>query len=168
MDIQGPGANVLTVSGNNAQQVFQVNSGVTATISGFTITNGYAPSSGLGSGGGIEDEGNLTVDHCAFTKNSAPNGYGGAIEDDGLTGNPTFQNNSAQWGGAVNSTSTLAVTGSSFEDNSASAGGGGAIAYAPFVSPATPATITSSTISGNTAAYAGGGKRQPKRRDDHQ
>ena len=40
--IQGPAAGV-TVSGNNASRVFQVDSGVTASISGLTITGGGTP-----------------------------------------------------------------------------------------------------------------------------
>ena len=83
VNIQGPGANVVTVSGNNTQQVFVVNSGVTAAISGLTIANGVAPASTQSNGGGIDDEGTLTVDQCTFTNNSAPGGNGGAIEGDG-------------------------------------------------------------------------------------
>src|SRR5690606_5799367 len=37
VDIQGPGADVLTVSGDNRSRVFRVALGVTATISGLTI-----------------------------------------------------------------------------------------------------------------------------------
>jgi hypothetical protein len=48
--IGGPGANVVAVSGNNAVQVFQVNSGVTASLSGLTISHGLAEN---GNGGGI-------------------------------------------------------------------------------------------------------------------
>ena len=73
----------MTVSGNSKQQVFVVISGVTATISGLTIANGVAPASTQSNGGGILDEGTLTVDQCTFTNDSAPGGNGGRIEDDG-------------------------------------------------------------------------------------
>ncbi len=59
LTIQGPGANVITVSGNNAVQVFNVTGG-TITISGLTIANGLgAPGSGGGApfGGGIANTG---------------------------------------------------------------------------------------------------------------
>ena len=36
--IDGPGASLLSISGNNASGVFQVDSGVTASLSGLTIT----------------------------------------------------------------------------------------------------------------------------------
>ena len=40
VQIVGPGASLLKISGNNASRVFWVNTGVTATISGLTIANG--------------------------------------------------------------------------------------------------------------------------------
>ena len=40
VQILGPGANNLTVSGNVANQVFDVDGGVTATIAGLTIADG--------------------------------------------------------------------------------------------------------------------------------
>jgi hypothetical protein len=47
--IDGLGANQLAVSGNNASRVFEVATGLNVTISGLTITQGYA----LEQGGGI-------------------------------------------------------------------------------------------------------------------
>ena len=38
--ISGPGAGLVTVSGDNAVRVFSVSGGVTATLSGLTIANG--------------------------------------------------------------------------------------------------------------------------------
>ena len=40
VNIIAPGANLLTISGRNLFRVFQVSSGVTATLSGMTITGG--------------------------------------------------------------------------------------------------------------------------------
>ena len=61
VDIQGPGANKVTVSGDDKSDVFDVQSGVTATISGLTVTDGsYAASGGFGAGGIIND-GTLTL-----------------------------------------------------------------------------------------------------------
>jgi len=158
VSINGPGANVLTVSGNNAQQVFQVDPGVTASISSLTIANGVAPASTFSNGGGVLDLGTLTVNKSTFISDSAPNWYGGGIEDDGAltVNNSIFENDSAMFGGGINSTGTLAVACSSFKDNMATNGGGGAIAYAPFVVPSAPATVTDCTISGNTGGEGGG------------
>ena len=67
--IDGPSAGVV-ISGDNAVEVFQVDSGVTATLSGLTISGGSASS-----GGGIENGGELTVSGSTLSGNSAT--YGG-------------------------------------------------------------------------------------------
>jgi hypothetical protein len=38
--LQGTGANLLTVSGNNVSRVFMVNAGIEATINNLTVTQG--------------------------------------------------------------------------------------------------------------------------------
>ena len=65
--IVGPTAGV-TVSGGGPSRVFQVDAGVTASISGLTITGGK-PS---GNGGGLyNDGGNVTLTNCTISGNSA-------------------------------------------------------------------------------------------------
>src|SRR6516225_10647594 len=59
--ITGPGANLLSVSGNNTNRVFLVDANVTATISGLTISGG---SSGNDSGGGVQNKGTLNLADC--------------------------------------------------------------------------------------------------------
>ena len=54
----GPGANTLSISGNGAYQVFDIQNRATAAISGLTITDGSSGSNG----GGIENDGTLTSD----------------------------------------------------------------------------------------------------------
>ena len=44
--IDGPGASLVTISGNNAVQVFSVASGVTASFTGLTISGGTANKGG--------------------------------------------------------------------------------------------------------------------------
>jgi hypothetical protein len=79
LTICGPGAACLTVSGNDATQVFCVASGATDTITGLTIADGKAVG-----GGGILNEGTLRIDHCTLCGNSADGGNGGgAIFNDG-------------------------------------------------------------------------------------
>ena len=167
--IQGPGANLLTISGNNSLQVFQVDAGVTSTLSGLTIANGLAPSSTL-NGGGVVNEGTLTVDRCVFTSDSAPSGFGGGIENDGTltVKDSTFENNSAQSGGAIYNTATVTLKGSTFDSNTAALGGvGGAIASALYTGGLAQAAINNCTISGNTSAD-GGGSLQRGHDDDQQ
>ena len=75
--ISGPGADQLSVNGNAASLVFYINSGLTVTISGLTITNGSADN-----GSGIyNDHSNLTVSSSTVSDNSAS--YGGGIFNDG-------------------------------------------------------------------------------------
>ncbi len=64
--ITGPGENLLTISGGGAVTVFTVSSGVTASISGLTITDGSS-----GAGGGIYNGGTLTVTNSTFSGNAA-------------------------------------------------------------------------------------------------
>jgi hypothetical protein len=85
VDIQGPGAGVLTVSGNNASRVFGLND--VATISGLTITGGSSST-----GGGLFNEaGALTVNSCIFTGNVGSGIFneGGAL----MVNNSTFISN---------------------------------------------------------------------------
>ena len=57
----------MTISGNNASRVFQVDQGVTASFSGLTITGG----STSGSGGGLDNFGTATLTDCTISGNSA-------------------------------------------------------------------------------------------------
>ena len=63
----GPGEGPVTISGNNASQVFQVEASVTASISGLTITAG----STTGNGGGLTNYGTLALTDCTVSGNSA-------------------------------------------------------------------------------------------------
>ena len=107
MTITGPAAGV-TVSGNNASRVFQVDPSVTASISGLTITGGNT----TGSGGGLYNGGTTTLTNCTVSGNSATSygGYGGGLYNGGTLTmtNCTVSGNSASYGGGVSS-GTLAT-----------------------------------------------------------
>ena len=150
--IQGPGAAALKIASGNSGRVFEVDAGVTATISGVTVTNGSSDR-----GGAIVSAGTLAIDGCTFTANSA-SADGGVIYNGGnLTiSHSTFASNSAgNDGGAVFNVSgaVLVVNSSAFVSNSAAGGSGalppqlagGAIANAGML------TATDSTFSGNMA-----------------
>jgi hypothetical protein len=166
LTIQGPGANLLTISGNNASKVFSVSAG-NVTLYGLTITKGiYAPApngwrQGDG-GGGIYNSGTLTVTGVTLSGNTAENGDrgnvgtgGGAICNDHgiliinnstISGN-TATGNYAAGGGIFNYGGTVYVGYSSISGNTASgnnASGGG-------INNGGTLTVTNSTISGNTA-----------------
>src|SRR5262249_46719893 len=123
--INGPGAGVLTVSGANLYQVFNIASGVTASISGLKIANGAA-----GPGAGIFNAGAMTITNTTLSGNSSPGG--GGIANEGGTAtltvtNSTLSGNSAnggQGGGIANFGGTLTITNSTLFGNFALRGGG--------------------------------------------
>jgi hypothetical protein len=84
LDIEGPGADQLAVSGNDQSRVFSITGGATVTIAGLTITDGMMVGS-PGQGGGILNTGSqLTVTNDILTNNEALGvtdqaGQGGAI-----------------------------------------------------------------------------------------
>ena len=80
LTIQGPGANKLTVSGNDASRVFEIMGPANVAISGLTVANGFVsgnPSSDygftyVGGGGILVDFGaQLTLLQDAITANHA-------------------------------------------------------------------------------------------------
>lgn len=156
--INGPGANQLTVSGNDAVQVFSIATATTVSISGLTIAHGYSVA-----GAGIGNAGTLTVNGCVFSNNVGDNptavNVGGAIQS--LTGtltvnNSTFLNNRAigqnsPGGGAIYAGGTTIVNNSTFFGNSAFNGG----AITAFLG--NRLTVANSTIVGNSATGNDGG-----------
>ncbi len=150
-------ANLVTVSGNNASQVFNVGSGaVGVAIANLVVTNGYNNGS---NGGGIYDGGQLTLTNCTLSNNIEPYAggvnFGGAIFGDAgstLTiSNCTFSGNSGSTGGAIFANGPLTVSNSTFVNNS-TGGGGGAIVLN---GAAATGAITESTFSGNSAGDGG-------------
>ena len=123
--IDGPGAGLVTVSGGGAVSVFEVDSGVTASISGLTIANGDAPS-----GGGIYNDGTLTISESSITNNQGSVYGGGGIFNTGvLTINQSqITGNSATKifgdGGGIYNIGILTINQSQITGNTANMGGG--------------------------------------------
>ncbi|MBV8630351.1 MAG: Ig-like domain repeat protein [Silvibacterium sp.] len=161
LTVSGPGAAQLTISGGNSTTVgtiFTINSGVTVTISGLTITGGNASSTDTG-GGGILNSGTLTVAGCAIMHNSAASSIknqGGGIANYGtlnLNNSTVSGNNAADGAGLFNGGgNTLTVVNSTFYGNNTTASGGGIYNSASGI-----ATLTNSTIYSNNATSNGGG-----------
>jgi autotransporter-associated beta strand protein len=154
--IQGPGANLLTISGNDQYRVFRVIPNAELDISGLTIAHGKPA---VGDGGGIDNFGTLTVTDCTFTSNNVDpgDGVGGGIANFGtLTVNSsTFADNFADLGtggGVYNfSDETAIITSSTFTGDSAV--GGAAVDNRGSL------TVTNSTFTANTASDGGGAIR---------
>jgi hypothetical protein len=213
--INGPGADRLSVSGNDSSRVFEIAAGQVA-ISGLRITDGqevaangggvlidagamlnldqvvvannsaYAdPSGTYGNGGGIENDGSLTVTDSTFTNNLASGGEyaapitgpitegsaGGAVDSQGpslTVANCAFANNQAVGpatgtgegnGGAINSSSPGTISNSTFTGNEALGRltNGGAISTGEATTfAAPPLAISHCTFTGNAAVGADG------------
>jgi hypothetical protein len=123
LTIDGPGANLLSLSGNNASRVLQINNGATVTLEGLTIANGFGDNL---TGGGIENNGTLTISNSRIT------------------------NNRANYGAGINNTGSLTILNSTIDNNTAIYRGGGINADMGTVN------IYNSTISGNRAGEGGG------------
>ena len=124
--ITGPTAG-LTVSGGGQSRVFEVDAGVTAIISGLTITRG---NSGSGNGGGIANYGTTTLNDCTISGNNTATTaghYGGGIFTKGgalyLTNCTIASNAASQSGGGIEAQGAVTVTSSTFSLNKATAGG---------------------------------------------
>jgi hypothetical protein len=76
LDIEGPGASLLTISGTDADRIFRINGGLTVTIAGLTLTHGRAV--GSTGGAGILSAGTLTVRDDVLSDNRAED-LGGAL-----------------------------------------------------------------------------------------
>jgi hypothetical protein len=127
--INGPGANLLSVSGDNDSRVFLVDTKVTASISGLTITGGNA---GKSRGGGLYNRGALNLTDCTVSGNTS-SGQGGGLDNFG-----TFNN-----------TATLNLADCTVSGNTARYGGG-------LLNNNGVTSLTNCTVSGNSARYGGG------------
>lgn len=153
--ITGPGASVLTVSGDNQSRIFQVDGNATVTISGLTISNGNVTAV-QALGGGVLNSGNLTIEDCTISNNMAKGLRGGSFSST-VTGGGVYSNGTALT--VINSTIST-NTASGFYGNSmgsartsAEAAHGGGI----YVDGGSGALlVTGSTITGNTAAGGAG------------
>lgn len=135
----------------------------------LTITGNRNDTSGYGGGGVCADSGDLTIDHCRITDNTAANGSGGGVSMGGKHGG-TVENASltikdsvisgntstAQGGGvyAAVTDGSVSITGSTLSGNSATAQGGG---ISVSTSGSTDVTLSGNTILENTAGQHGGG-----------
>ncbi len=130
--INGPGAAILEVSGDDLVRVFIVAQDTTVRISNLTVTHGYINDD---SGGGIvNDGGNLTLDHVVVSNSQA------------VTANPLWGN-----GGGIYNYGTLTITNSVITTNTASQQGGGI-----FNSPGSNLSVTDTVVDHNFSKSGGG------------
>ena len=180
LTIIGAGAgSTTTIDADGGGPVFRIAPGASVTIDSLTITGGIGFVTDFGQeGGGIYNEGALTVTNTIFTNNSAF--FGGGISNLGVltVSDSAFTGNSADFGGGIYNWTTAEVTNSTFTGNTADFGGaifnGGDVGAALAVTNSTISsnsadlgggifnsfesiTVTNTTVSGNTASSNGGG-----------
>lgn len=80
INIRGPGANLLSVSGGG-HRLFTVAAGASNFVAGLTLTHGRTTTNQVGSP--ILNAGALTIHRCIILSNLAENGAGGAIVNSG-------------------------------------------------------------------------------------
>ncbi len=148
------GNRTVTMGGNNAVQLFIVNSGVTLGLRGLTLTGGNVGN--VGNGGrnrAIFNSGTVTITGSTFSGNFA--GAGGAIYNNGsgtltVTGSTFANNNAGIVGGAIFNSGTVNIMGSTFSGNSADNGG------AIYNDGGGMLTVTGSTFANNNTVNGGG------------
>jgi beta-glucanase (GH16 family) len=136
LSIDGSDAPGLILSGDLRDRVLLVDSGLSVDLAHLTVTNGF----GFQLGGGILNNGDLTLDHVTVANNTMVTDVGQFWQ-----------------GGAgiyVGEGGSLSLIDSTVSDNDSGYAGGGIYAFFN-----TEVTITRSTISGNLAQDVGGGLR---------
>jgi hypothetical protein len=127
--------------------IFYVQSGVTAGITGLTISNAsYC---------GIVNFGTLTVNNSTISDNTSPNQGGGILNAGTLTiNNSTISGNTTVYGGGIYNNGNMTLNNCTVAGNSASQSAGGILGI---VNSGEYAVINDCTISGNSAVISGGG-----------
>lgn len=166
LTIMGPGADEITISGNDVTRIFSAydaqQPGGSFVISGLTLANGRA-----NNGGAINAlDRSLVLDSVVLTGNTATVD-GGALWTDGFLSSVTITdsvlsgNTAARKGGGWYNEDTggspsdpgIEVDNTTISGNTAGSHGGGVYFY----DPDAPIVISDSTISGNTASTGKGG-----------
>ncbi len=154
--IRGAGIDATILDGNGTDRIFHVHPGVNVDLSSMTIRNGNVSDSSYFGGGGILNEGQLTLSRCRIEHNQTQGTggikkRGGGLENDGTAtvSECTFEANSANTGGAIVNGYELTITASLLYNNRASESGGALDNYAN-------ASITNTTISMNQGGQGGG------------
>ncbi|CAN5262307.1 hypothetical protein BH10ACI1_BH10ACI1_23780 [soil metagenome] len=150
LTINGHGANILGVEGLTTpteSRVFNIFAGNVVRISDLRISRGF--SSGAGGGVTVESGGNLTLNNCLISGNSATDGggvYGSSGSIITIT-NSTIYGNVADYrgGGVFTGGGTLVLVNSTIFGNEAPVGGVAVISNGS-------ATILNCTITGNSTA----------------
>ncbi|HEX8249603.1 MAG TPA: FG-GAP-like repeat-containing protein [Pyrinomonadaceae bacterium] len=133
--IYGPGANLLTITGNGATRIFTIGSNTVVSISGMTLTGGNGTGDvSSGNGGAIYNSADLTLNDVVVNANATTGGAG-------------------NFGGGIYATIRPIRLNNCVVSNNTTAGRGGGI----YVDSNVTATVSATTVSNNTSNGFGGG-----------
>jgi CSLREA domain-containing protein len=143
LTIQGPGANLVALDGNNAVQIFKL-SLADIVLSGLTFQHGYSQV--------VESTTVLSVYDCVFVDNEGIP-ISQAVNGKLIVNNSTFTNNHGSYSGGIsnNDYSSAIISNSTFTNNSGAYYGG-----ALTNSNDSIMSVSNSTFTGNTVGYYGG------------
>lgn len=147
--IAGAGAGSTVIDANQLDNALQISAGRVATVSGITIRNGKRAQS---SGGGIFNDGNLTLSECVIESSQATFSGGGIASGGTLKViRSTIRSNTAGSGGGLSTffPSKITVRDSTIQNNRAGRGGG--------ISNQGTIYLVNSTVAQNAADGDGGG-----------
>jgi hypothetical protein len=181
VDIQGPGADVITVDGGDTFVLFEFAGGAASSISGLTITNGSNTKGGgiqadVGDltvtgvvvssstadfdGGGVQcnNSGLLTISFSTVTGNRADSDAGGGLYADSCDLDISYStfsgNTAADEAGGLYIDGNALIRNTTIAGNEAGSDAGGILVTSDSDETV---TIANSTITGNSAAAEGGG-----------
>lgn len=153
VSINGPGADVLSVSGDLAYRVFDVASGISVSIAGLTIADGRVTSTTGTNGAGVSNRGSLVLEDCVIARNRAESGLGGGIDNGAGAAleviGCAIENNTADSGGGINNDGDLIVIESLIRGNGAVSQGGG-------IDNSSDAVLIGSLVANNAAQFGAG------------
>jgi hypothetical protein len=146
--------------GAATESVFVIAEGATVTLADLTTRHGN-PETGIESGGGVHNEGTVTLERCVVTENNASvggglNNFGSmtlvncTVSDNVADGSGEFYTKCGTGGGIKGEQGPLVLINSTVSGNS-SRGHGGGIYIKGF------AQLMHATVTGNKAAATGGG-----------
>ena len=170
LTIQGAGASATTIDATGlGDRVLNIAAGATVAVSGLTISGGHAPPGATGAptvpgspgeaGGGILNQGSLTLTGVVVTGNQA--GAGGSVQ---LSNSADIGGGRGGDGGGIENLGTLELVGGSVVSNNRAGdagnvkdgfGSGGAGGDGGGIHNTGKLTLTDSTVSGNVAGSGG-------------
>jgi hypothetical protein len=143
LTISGPGANVLSISGQGKHRVFRVLKGADVTIFNLTIRDGFAPNCPRGCDTRGASASLLIPDTSVYAGGAILDGFGATLTLVDVTVSTSFSGY-----GAIFNNGTLTIQGSHISANRTSG---------LFNSNQGVLTLSESIVSGNTGAIYGGG-----------